>query len=281
MQNVDKTCIITGATSGIGKETAAGLAKQGVHIVMTSRDLQKGLQVKEELVRRSDNQNVDVMECNLASFDSIARFCQRFREKYSSLHILINNAGVWETRFSMTIDDIETTFAVNHLAPFLMTNLLLDRIKESRPARIINVSSSMHGKATLNFEDLEGRKRFDHNQSYGQSKLANILFTKLLAQKLKNCGVTVNCLMPGVVRTNLFKNASPIIRLLVRAIWINPQKGAETSIYLANSTEVADVTGEYFNKKKISHSSRESKDMDKAEKLWRISEKYMSDYLDR
>ena len=275
----DKICVITGATSGIGVETAIELAGMGANLVLPCRDMQKGENLKHKILNQTANDKIDLVKCDLASFDSISQFCKYFKDNYSQLHVLINNAGVWDKKFSQTADNIETTFAVNHLAPFLMTNLLLDIIKNSAPARIVNVSSDFHRKGTMKFDDLEGRKKFNNFQAYGQSKLANILFTKHLAEILKDNDITVNCLMPGVVKTNLFDTVNPFIKFFVKFIWISPQKGAETTVYLASSPDVENVTGEYFEKKKIRQSTNESSDMEISHKLWQVSEEYVKEYL--
>ena len=275
----DKICVITGATSRIGVETAIELARMGANLVLPYRDMNKGEILKSKILKQTANDKVDLVKCDLASFDSISQFCDYFKTNYNQLHILINNAGVWDKKFSQTNDNIETTFAVNHLAPFLMTNLLLDIIINSAPARIVNVSSDFHRKGTIKFDDLEGRKKFNNFQAYGQSKLANILFTKQLADKLKDSNVTVNCLMPGVVKTNLFDTVNPFIKFFVKFIWISPQKGAETTVYLATSPDVKDTTGEYFEKKKIRQSTNESCDKEIAHRLWQASEGYVKEYL--
>ncbi len=272
--NIDiknKTVLITGATTGIGKETAIDLAKDGAKIYMTARDMEKGIRVMDEIINISNNPNVFVMHCDFASLDSICRFCDEFLNKVDSLHILINNAGIMKKKHSKTIDGIETTFAVNHLAPFLMTNLLLDLIKRSAPARIVNVASDAHYRAKINFDDIGFDKSYPIMGAYSQSKLANVLFTKHLAELLKDQNITVNCLMPGVVATDLMRDYNQIIRFFFKLIFISPQKGAETIIYLAKSKDVNGVTGEYFDKCQIKKASEEAYNMEIAKKLWVLS----------
>ena len=281
MDLTGKVCLITGATSGIGKETAIGIAGMGASLILPCRDMQKGELVKKTILRHTGNSRIDLMHCDLNSFSSIARFCDSVKSRYDKLDILINNAGIWSGDFSLSEDGIEQTFAVNHLAPFLMTNLLLESLKKSRNARIITVSSSMHFKGKMNFDDLEGRVKFDHAKAYGQSKLANVLFTRYLSGMLKGKGITANSLMPGVVKTDLFENFNPLMKFLIKLIWISPQRGAETTVYLASSPEVENITGEYFEKKKVKNSSRESKDPSVAKKLWNISVEYVGKYLDK
>ncbi|UCH88616.1 MAG: SDR family oxidoreductase [Thermoplasmata archaeon] len=280
MKMTNKICLITGATSGIGKETAIALAKMGATVVFTSRDRKRGETAKAEIIKLSGNKNVDVMACDLSSFASIKDFSEKFKKKYKHCHILINNAGVWEKKRGLSKDGVELTFATNHLGPFLLTNLLLDHITASAPARIINVSSGLHASRTMNFEDLEGKKRYNGMKAYGQSKLANILFTKYLADRLKDSGVTVNTLSPGLTYTGLFRNASAFTKWFMRRIAKKPVEGAQTVIFLASSSEVANITGKYLSNKKIKDSSEESNDMEIAKRLWEISENYVRKYLD-
>ncbi|NVO02289.1 MAG: SDR family oxidoreductase [Bacteroidetes bacterium] len=275
----NKICLITGATSGIGKETAKALSKMGATIVITSRNLEKGEIVKKEIIAFSNNANVEVIKCDLSSFSSIKECVDLFKSKYSKLDVLINNAGIWETERKLSKDDIELNFATNHLAPFLLTNLLLDTLKASPNSRIVNLASSAHKMGTINFDDLEAKNSFSSFRSYGQSKLANILFTKKLAELLNGTTVTANCLHPGVVSTRLFDKMSSFQRSLFGMFMISPLKGAQTSIYLASSPEVSHISGEYFAKSKISKSTAASKDMAVAEKLWNVSLEYVKNYL--
>lgn len=268
-----KTILITGATSGIGKETAIGLAELGATIVFTARDKQKAKSTKKEIIEKTGNKNIDHIECDLSSFASIRNFCKEYKSRYKKLHILINNAGVWNFKRKQSIDGIENTFHVNYLAPFLMTNLLLDTIKKSAPARIINVSSGLH-RGTINFDDIEFKKSFSSMKAYSQSKLALILFTRHLAKKLEGTKVTVNSVHPGFIATDLGRDAGQITNKFFRLFGKSPKKGAETSIYLASSPEVETVTGEYFVNKKMTQSSKKSYDMDLAKRLWSVSKKY-------
>jgi NAD(P)-dependent dehydrogenase (short-subunit alcohol dehydrogenase family) len=268
-----KIVLITGATSGIGKETAIGLAKVGGTIVLTTRDVQRGESIKDEIIKASNNNKIDFLYCDLSSFDSIRSCCDQFKAKYGQLHVLVNNAGVWKSRREISKDGIEITFAVNYLAPFLMTNLLLDALKKGAPSRIINLSSVYHG-GSIHFGDVELKRSFSGRKAYRQSKLAMILFTKILAEKLKGTGVTVNCVNPGFVSTNLARELNFILRAFFRFFGKDPKKGAETSIYLASSPEVENITGQYFVNKKIRRSSRESNDTEAAKKLWDLSAEY-------
>jgi NAD(P)-dependent dehydrogenase (short-subunit alcohol dehydrogenase family) len=270
----EKIVLLTGATSGIGKETALGLAKLGATVVFTSRDDGKGAATRDEIVRATGNDRIDVLHCDLASFESIRNCCIDFKRKYTSLHVLINNAGVWDFTRRESKDGIENIFATNYLAPFLMTNLLLDILKQSSPSRIINLTSGLHS-GTINFEDIEFKRKFSGMKAYAQSKLGIILFTRLLANKIKGTGVTVNVVHPGMNKTNLGRDAGAFSRVMFKMMGSDPKKGAETSIYLASAPEVENVTGEYFVKKTIKKSSKTSYDLNLAQKLWDVSTKYV------
>lgn len=276
MSLAGKVCLITGGTSGIGKETARAIASMGAHVILAARNLELAERVKQEIIASHPASSIDIMHCDLASFASIMKFAQDYKAKYDRLHILINNAGLIERERKLSRDGIELTFAVNHLAPFLLTKLLLDVIKSSAPARIINVSSDAHRGGKINFDDLEGKKGYNSWRAYGQSKLANILFTRQLASMLRGTSVSVNCLHPGVVATDLFDFIPPPLSYLAKLFMLTSEKGAETSIFLASSPSVEDITGEYFNKKKIAVTSKLAQDADLAARLWQVSEQYIA-----
>jgi NAD(P)-dependent dehydrogenase (short-subunit alcohol dehydrogenase family) len=268
-----KIVLITGATSGLGKETARALARLGATIVMTTRDTQKGEQTKQELIESTQNKNIDVMFCDLSSFVSIRTFCAEFLQKYHALHVLVNNAGVSNFHRKVSKDGTEETFAVNYLAPFLMTNLLLERLRQSAPSRIVNVVSGFHS-GTIRFDDLEFTKDYSVFKVYGHSKVTLILFTRLLARKLEGTGVLVNCANPGMSRTNLGRDAGAVSRMFFKIFGKNPAKGAQTMIYLASAPDLT-TSGEYFEKKKEMKINPETYDMDVANKLWDISKTYV------
>jgi len=271
-----KNCLITGATSGIGRETALALARMGAGLVLVCRDRRRGEQVRDEIRSQGANVAVDVILADLASQQEIRRLAGDFLATGRPLHLLINNAGVVNTSRSVTADGIETVFAVNHLAYFLLTHLLLDRLKQSAPARIVNVASDAHKLGDMNFDDLQAERRYRTMRIYGQSKLANILFTYELAGRLQGTGVTVNCLHPGAVATGLGANngawAKAIIALL-GLFFRSPRQGAATSIYLASSPEVEGVSGKYFVDCRPRRSSPASYDEASAKRLWEISER--------
>ncbi|KKK66203.1 hypothetical protein LCGC14_2966450, partial [marine sediment metagenome] len=228
-----KVCMITGANSGIGKTTALGLVKMGTTVVMVCRNRNRGEAAMDEIKAQSGNESVELMIADLASQKSIRQLVKDFTDKYQQLHVLINNAGVAKANRTLTVDGIETTFAINYLAPFLLTNLLLDALKASTPARIVNVSSMVYKWGTIDFDNLQGEKRYDMDKAYNQSKLAIVLFTYELARRLQGTGVTVNSLEPGLVATDFGREYTGFKRLMTTKIWRpfmkSPEKGAETS----------------------------------------------------
>jgi len=275
-----KTCLITGSTSGIGKEIAIGLAKMKANVILVGRNKAKCQETAEEICRNASvdtNKNqVSYLLADLSSQESIHQLAKKFLDTYQSLDILINNAGVFLSRHLTTVDGIEYTFAVNHLAPFLLTNLLFERMKASSPSRIITTSSVAHRGAHINFDNLQfERGKYNGVQAYRQSKLANILFSKELARRSSGTGVTSNCFHPGGVRTNLIQS-SPwhyrLIWLIITPFLISPRKGADTAVYLASSSMVENVSGEYFVNRKSVDPSGLADDPQLAAKLWMTSE---------
>jgi NAD(P)-dependent dehydrogenase (short-subunit alcohol dehydrogenase family) len=271
-----KICLVTGANAGIGKATALGLAKLGATVVMVCRNSQKGEVAREEIQAGSGNSHVDLLIADLSSQQSIRQLAQDFQRKYTQLHVLVNNAGSSFARGQVSPDGIEMTLAVNHLASFLLTNLLLDTIKASAPARIVNVSSEMQFRGFIDFDDLEGKRKYSITGAYAQSKLANVLFTYALARRLEGTGVTVNCLHPGVVVTKIWASALPswlqFLGGIIRLFGVTAEQGALTSIYLASSPEVEGVTSKYFDRCKAIPSAKISYDQGVQERLWTISE---------
>jgi NAD(P)-dependent dehydrogenase (short-subunit alcohol dehydrogenase family) len=294
-------CLITGATNGIGKHTAIALAQMGATVVFTSRNKELGIATKQEIISTSGNSSVEVLDCELGSFVSILKACGEFRSRFGRLDVLVNNAGVWETERRLSRDGIEMTFAVNHLAPFLLTNTLLDLLRSTgtpdQPARVVTVASEAHRGGSMNFADIEGKQQFRGVSAYAQSKLANILFTKKLVRVLAadaaatattataatttaiaaatTTTVTANCLHPGVVGTNLFNKFPAALAALGKLFLTSPAKGAETSIFLASSPAVAQITGEYFSRKKIRSVTKAANNAHDADELWELSRRYV------
>ncbi len=269
-----KICMVTGANAGIGKVTARELAKMGAHVVMVCRSAERGEAAKKEVEQTATGQ-VDLMIADLSSQASIRALAATYLEKYDRLDVLINNAGVLFMERSESVDGLEMTFALNHMGYFLLTDLLLDRIKVSAPARIVNVSSMAHSRGAINFDDLQAEQKFGGMDVYSSSKLANILFTTELARRLDGTGVTANSLHPGFVRSNFGDNNGRLMKIVMpiaKLFAINTDKGAETSIYLASSPDVEGVTGLYFVKKKAVTPSEAAQETAVAERLWQVSE---------
>lgn len=268
----EKTIIVTGANTGIGKETARGLATLGATVVMVCRDGQRGEAAQHDIKQTTGNDRVEVMICDFSSLSSIRQFAEAFKQRHNRLEVLVNNAGVVLRERSMTEDGFESTFAINHLGYFLVTKLLLDVLKKSAPARIVNVASTAHKYARLDINAWVTGRDFSAFGAYANSKLANILFTFELARRLEGTGVTANCLHPGGVGTNLFRGLPKFLQALIKLVTMSPERGARTSIYLASSPEVEGVTGKYFARRKEAKSSESSRNKEVARQLWELSE---------
>jgi NAD(P)-dependent dehydrogenase (short-subunit alcohol dehydrogenase family) len=271
-----KICMVTGANAGIGKETALALARMGAEVVMVCRNQERGEAARSEISRLSDNERVRLMQADFSSQQSIRDLAAAFRKQYDRLDVLVNNAGAIYTERSLTVDGLECTFATNHLGYFLLTNLLLDVLKASAPARIVNVASEAHKRGGgLRFDDLQCEaEAYSGFPVYGRSKLANILFTFELARRLEGTGVTANCLHPGVVASNFGTNTPGFFKLLVRMVqpfMISSEKGAETSVFLASSPEVEGVSGKYFARKRAVRARKRAYNEADQRRLWEIS----------
>ena len=273
MQN--RICMVTGATSGMGKATAAALAQMGATVILVARNQSKGEAVRDEIRMQSGNMNVEVMLTDLSSQHSIRKLAATFQQNYQHLHVLVNNAGGIFFRRETTVDGVEMTLAVNHLAPFLLTNLLLDVLKASTPARIINISSNVESIGNINFDDLQQEKRYISIIAYAQAKLATMLFTYELARRLEGTGITVNAITPGPVATNFGKNGNNLMNRIFPLFFrfaTSAEEGAQTAIYLASSPMIEGVTGKVFYHRKELHSSRKSYNVALQKKLWQVSE---------
>ena len=271
---IGKICLVTGGTNGIGKSTALELARMGATVVIVGRDAQKTSEVVQEIRAASGNPNVDSLLADLSSQQAVRRLAHKFKNKYSQLHVLLNNAGAVFMQRQLSVDGVEMTFALNHLASFLLTNLLLDTIKASAPARIINVSSNAHTTGKIQFDNLQGERNYSP-RVYENSKLANILFTMELARRLEGTGVAVNALHPGFTATGFAKNNGKVMATLVSIfaplVARSPEKGAETSIFLASSPSVEGMTGKYFYDSQMIAAAPQATDMVVARKLWDAS----------
>jgi retinol dehydrogenase-12 len=274
----DKVCMITGATSGIGKAAAMGLARLGPELVIVGRDRERGERTRAEITERTGNRNVDLMLADLSSQRQVRRLAGEFLATGRPLHVLLNNAGVVNLRREETEDGIETTFAVNHLGYFLLTRLLLDRLRASAPARVVSTASDAYAYAggPLDFDDLDSRRRYAMMQVYGRSKLANILFTQELARRLAGSGVTATCFHPGFVGSNFARNngvLASIVMPLLRPFARTNEQGAETAIYLCAAPEVEGVTGQYFYDRQPRRLRSWASSETDARRLWQESER--------
>jgi NAD(P)-dependent dehydrogenase (short-subunit alcohol dehydrogenase family) len=274
-----KVVVITGSNIGIGLETAIGVAKEGATTVLACRNEAKAQAAQADVVRQSGNQDVQIVRLDLADLTSVQAAANDILTRWDRLDVLINNAGgTWSYR-QVTAQGFELTFGVNHLGPFSFTNLLLERIKASAPARIINLSSIGHHAAFggMHFDDLQSEKRYATFEAYSASKLANVLFTRQLAKRLEGSGVTVNAVHPGAVRSGFgmegdLKGIVGIGNQIIRPFEISPKAGARTSIFLATSPEVEGKTGLYWARRRPGHMSRHARNDQQAERLWRESE---------
>jgi retinol dehydrogenase-12 len=272
----NKVCVITGATDGIGKEAAYGLALQGAKLLIHGRDPDKGARAVVELIARSRNPAIEFLPADFASLADVRGLAAALMERTAHIDVLINNAGAMFVNRAVSKDGYELTFAVNHLAPFLLTHLLLDTLKSAPQARIVTTASAAHRGAKLNFADLQSSKKYAAMGSYGRSKLANILFTRALAKRLEGSTVTATCLHPGFVRTSIARDMGAIPRGIFRLISSfvrSPHKGAQTLLYLASAEEVQGASGGYYFDCKLTQPSPAAQDDKAAEQLWQVSEK--------
>jgi len=270
----NKTILVTGATDGIGRATASAIASQGHTVIISGRNPPKTAHVAEEIRQQTRNPNIDHVIADFASLDAVRRMVSMFLERYDQLDVLVNNAGLVTPTRQLSQDGYELQFAVNHLAPFLLTNLLLDALQRSPAGRIVNVSSIGHARGQIHFDDLQFEREFQPRQAYSQTKLANVLFTYVLARRLQDTSVTANVLHPGIVKTSLSHDymGNPIFRFFEGFIAVSPEKGAATTIYLATSPEVAGISGGYFIRSQQKKSAPHTYDEALQDRLWSVSE---------
>ncbi|XP_065560324.1 retinol dehydrogenase 13-like [Artemia franciscana] len=275
-----KVVIVTGANSGIGKETVKELANRGGKVYMACRDLQKCEEERQKIVLETKNKSVYCRECDLASQESVKEFVKTFKKEQQHLHILVNNAGVMKCPRLVTQENIELQLGVNHMGHFLLTNLLLDYLKESAPSRIVNVSSVAHARGRMKWSDLNSEIHYDKREAYNQSKLANVMFTMELSKRLQGTGVTANALHPGLVDTNIIRyiNESAMGRyILALGAWPfirTPQRGAQTVLYACLDPQFEKVSGKYLNDCEITSAAPQSLDEKNNLRLWLTSEKW-------
>lgn len=277
MDMKNKVCLVTGANSGIGKETAKTLARMGAFVVMLCRNKERAKRARQEIIDETGHTGVEVILADLAHQYDIRQAAKQFREKFEALDVLINNAGIIPSKREETPEGIEKTLAINHLGPFLLTNLLMEPLKNAGRARIVNVTSEVHrmGAPIFDIDNLQLQTGYSPMKAYGLSKLCNIMFTHELAKRLDGTNITTNCLHPGVVNTRLASDASWIMKLFYfigTPFMRSPENGAQTSLYLATSEEINGVSGQYFKNKKITDPASIAFDDELTEKLWLKSE---------
>lgn len=266
-----KFCLITGANSGIGKETALGLAKAGAHVVMAARDAKRGEEAKADIVERSGNRNVELLLADMSASDGIRSLAEQYLSRHERLHVLINNAGGLFQAHQKNAEGMEMTFALNYYAPFLLTHLLLDKLKESAPARIVNVASQVQAKS-LNIEQLADPVPYHSMKAYGASKLAVVMFTYALARRLAGTSVTVNAVHPGVIYTHLSARMAPaFVHPLLKLFMSSPEKGAKPLLRLATDPSLEGASGHYYKQTERKQTGPFSYDLQQQEKLYERS----------
>jgi NAD(P)-dependent dehydrogenase (short-subunit alcohol dehydrogenase family) len=272
-----KRVIVTGATSGIGLEVARILARQGANVVMIGRDRAKTARCVADVRAGAPGADVSALLCDFSRQAEVRRVAGEILQRFDTLDVLVNNAGTVFPRRTLTVDGIEATFAVNHLGYFLLTQLVLERIVRSAPARIVNVASVGHRGATMDFEDLFFRRGYFVLKAYGRSKLANVLYTRLLAQKLAGTGVTVNAVHPGTVDTPIWSRGPPwtrpVLGIVRKLAFISAEDGAANVVRLVTSRDLSDLTGQYFEEDKLVQPSLLARDDEVARRLWEVSER--------
>lgn len=270
-----KTVLVTGGTGGIGRATAIGLASMGAHVGITGRDWARAEEAAAVIADESGNPTVDVFVADMSSQTEVRRLADEVLAAYPRLDVLVNNVGGFWAHRHLTADGLEHTFALNHLAPFLLTNLLLERLIVSEPARIVTVSSGAHAMGRIDFDDLMGEREYSGHRAYNQSKLANVMFTYELARRLEGTGVSASVLHPGMTNTafsseDASRRMAPVV-FAVRPFMKSPKKGADTAVYLASAPDVEGVSGRYYVNGKIKKSEASSYDTATTARLWRIS----------
>jgi len=275
-----KICLVTGSTSGMGKVTARELANRGATVVLAGRNREKGEATQAEIRRETGNENVDLLIADLSLLQDVRRLAAEFQQKYRYVHVLVNNAGAIYSSREVTSEGLEATFVVNYLAPLLLAELLVETLKASAPARVVNVSSEVHRIGTIAFDNLQGEKRYATMSNYGQAKLAVILSTYELARCLEGTGVTVNVMSPGQMSSDNFNAGATgllaLVTKLTKPFVMTVEKGAQTEIYLATSFQVEGVTGKCFANSQEKKSSKRSYDQALGQRLWQVSEQLVA-----
>lgn len=271
-----KTCLITGCSGGIGKHTAIELAKMHYNIIMLVRDSIKSRNAYNEIKSQSKSNNIKMYYADLASLKSIINVVQKIKSEYSQIDVLINNAGILKRNRETTPEGFEITLAVNYFAPFLLTNLLLPLIEKSPHGKIVNLSSELYKKGQAIINKFSSEEKFDGGKAYANSKLLIVIFTKVLAKRLQNNGITVNCVHPGVVGTDAFREYPKWVNVLLNLFISKPEIGAQPVVYLATSSEVDEISGQYFYKTKIKPTAKVANDEKVSEQIWKDSESILN-----
>jgi len=267
-----RVCVVTGATNGIGKETALGLARLGATVVIVARNVERAARTANEIERETGNKNIEMVIADFASLAAVRAAASEIARRHRAVHVLVNNAGRASNQRMVSTDGFEMTFAVNHLAPFLFTRELLPLLRAGAPSRIVNVASAGERNGPMRFDDLQSERNYRGFNAYAMSKLANVLFTYELASQLADTGVTANCLHPGAVATDLLRQIPKLLFALIFPFLLTPAKGARTVVFLAASPSVEGVSGGYFQKCRAARSSRRSYDVETRKRLWDVSE---------
>jgi len=267
-----KVCVVTGATAGIGKETALALAKMGATVVIVARDAAKASRTADEIEKAAPSAQVDVVLADFAQLDAVRAAGREIAARYGVVNVLINNAGIAKKHRTLSADGYELTFAVNHLAPFLFTRELMPLLQAGAPARIVNVASAAEAHGPIDFDDLQSEKNYKGFRVYGKTKLMNVLFTYELAARLANTGVTANCVHPGAVATDMLRQLPWLLYAMISPFLLTPEQGARTQVFLASSRSVEGVSGGYYVKSKAARSSPRSYDVEARKRLWDASE---------
>lgn len=265
----DKVCIITGANGGVGKESAIGLAKLDAHVVMVCRSKERGELARAEITSRSGNENVDLFIADLSKMEEVRRLADELLSSLPTIDVLIHNAGLSSAKREVTNEGLERTLAVNQLAPFLLTHLLLKRLQDSAPARVVLVTSGTHGQGRVDFDNLQGERKYAGMSAYATSKLMNVMFSYSLARRLEGTGVTANVVHPGFVDTGLLRQAPLPARILMKLVGVPPDKGARSTVYAASDPSLRTTSGTYINRKlETKDSAPPSYDEAVQERLW-------------
>jgi len=276
-----RVCVVTGATAGIGREIALALANMGATVVIVARDTTRAARTAEEISRAAHNPSVSWVLADFASLDSVRAGAAEIIRRHEMIHVLVNNAGVAKKHRTLSVDGIELTFAVNHLAPFLLTRELLPLLRAGAPSRIITVASAAEAHRPIDFDDLQSEKKYRGFTAYAKTKLMNVMFTYELSARLAGSGVTANCVHPGAVATDMLRQLPWWLYGLISPFLLTPEQGAATPVYLASSPEVEGVSGDYFVKGRAKPSSLPSYDADARKRLWELSEALIDSHLAR